>query len=250
MLNLPHGESNITLACQNRCVSCNHFVPLQKPWFVEPADVARDLAMATKVMHFGIYNTVGGEPTLHPRIVDILRIIRESGITNRVEITTNGQHSERWPEELYASIDDLIVTPYKLTAEERQRITEGCKRHKVRLEWHQCAIFTYAGYKQPRPEGVTWDMYRNCWYAANRNVIDGGYFYRCCIGRFIPEVLLGLPREDDAIALDGLTEAGLRAFLNQPRIPKGCYVCGSNCAPSLPWHEQPDRERWLDESLL
>lgn len=245
---MPHGETNITLTCQNRCVSCNHFIPLQQPWFVDPADVARDLAMAAQVVHFDVYNTVGGEPTLHPRIVEILNIIRDSGITDRVEITSNGQNADRWPDELYQSIDDLIVTPYKIGSDERANIAAKCQKWGVRLEWHP-VIFTYAAYKRPMSEMAAWDNYRNCWYAANRNVIDGGRFYRCCIGRFIPEMLLGLPREDDSIALEGLTEARLRAFLNQPTTPKGCTVCGSNHAPQLPWHEQADQARWRDESL-
>jgi hypothetical protein len=247
MICLPHGETNITLHCQNRCVSCNHFIPIQEPFHADPAGIERDLNMAAKVMHFAVYNTVGGEPTLHPQIVDILGIIRKSGICDRVEITSNGQNSDRWPDALFESIDDLIVTPYKITDAEKQSIADRCKQHRVHLEWHWVG-FTYAAYREPdvrRGEA----LYPNCWYAANRNVIDDGYFYRCCIGRFIPEVLLGLPREDDAIALEGLTEDALAAFLRRPTVPAACNVCGSNNARWLGWQEQPDKTRWLQESL-
>jgi hypothetical protein len=247
MVIFPHGETNITIACQNRCISCNHFVPLQKPWFIDPEIVRRDLAMASKLMRFGVYNMVGGEPTLHPRIVEIAKIIRDSGITDRIEITSNGQGCKRWKDELYQSIDDLIVTPYKIGSEEKNLITEKCAEFGVSLLWHP-VIFTYAGYKQADPErGAA--LYRSCWYRANRVVIDDGYFHRCCIGRFIPELLQGKDRNAEAIALDGLTEAALIAFLNQPETPEMCNVCGCNNASRVAWGEEDDPEMWKEFSL-
>jgi cyclic pyranopterin phosphate synthase len=247
MITLPHGETNCTLACQNRCVSCNHFIPLQDPWFADPGVIMHDLSTAAKLVHFRVYNLVGGEPTLHPQVVEIARIVRQSGITDRVEITSNGQSCARWPDALYQAIDDLIITPYKLTGEQRALIIDKCAEHGVSLQWHP-VIFTYAGYKQADPaRGAA--LYRSCWYKANRNVIDVGYFYRCCIGRFIPELLQSADRNVEAIALEGLTEDKLTAYLRQPETPEMCFVCGANCAPQLAWREQADRGKWMEESL-
>lgn len=247
MVTFPHGETNVTLACQNRCVSCNHFIPVQDPWYIDPADFERDLNMAAGVMHFRVFNLVGGEPTLHPQVVDLLKIVKASGIADRREITSNGQSWKRWPDALYQELDDLIVTPYKLNDDDRSGIIEKCAEFGVSLQWHP-VIFTWAAFRQPQsPERAT-ALYRHCWYAANRNVIDGGYFYRCCIGRFIPEILLGLPRTDDAIALEGLTEDALLAYMRRKDTPAACSVCAGNCGAQLPWKET-SRENWLDESL-
>jgi cyclic pyranopterin phosphate synthase len=248
MITLPHGETNVTLACQNRCVSCNHFVPLQDPWFADVGVIMRDLTMAAKLMHFRVYNLVGGEPTLHPRIVEIAHCVRGSGICDRVEITSNGQSCARWADALYQAIDDLIITPYKLTDEQRALIIDKCADHDVSLQWHP-VIFTYAAYKRTHSAGVAANMYRSCWYKANRNVIDEGYFHRCCIGRFIPELLQGEDRNAEAISLEGLTEDKLTAYLRQPETPEMCFVCGANCAPQLAWREQADRGKWMEESL-
>jgi hypothetical protein len=248
MIHLPHGETNITLACQNKCVSCNHFIPLQAPWFADPAVIERDLNTAAKVMHFGVYNTVGGEPTLHPRLVEILSIIRQSGIANRIEITTNGQNSDRWSDEIFRSIDSMIVTPYKLTDAERAHIIDQCETYGVSLQFHP-VIFTQAAYKWKHPKDIAAQLYRHCWYAANRNVIDEGYFYRCCIGRFIPEVLLKQDRHVSGLALDCISEDTLRAYMTQSETPIECTVCASNCGERILWREQPDREAWLEESL-
>lgn len=247
MIRLPHGETNITIACQNRCVSCNHFVAIQRPWFIDPEIVRRDLTTAARLVHFDVYNMVGGEPTLYPRIVEIAHIIRDSGITDRVEITSNGQGFARLPDALFEAIDDLIVTPYKLSRDEISLIIDRCAEHNVSLQWHP-VIFTFAGYKtSDAARGQR--LYDHCWYRHNRNVIDEGYFHRCCIGRFIPELLQGRDRNADAIALDGLTEERLREFLDYPEAPEMCVVCGCNNAPGLPWREERDPQKWLEDSL-
>lgn len=247
MVTFPHTETNVTLACQNRCVSCNHFIPAQKPWFCDPAIVERDLGMASKIMHAQIHNLVGGEPTLHPEIVTLLEIVKRSGICDRREITSNGQGCERWPDELYKNLDDLIITPYKIGQEQKDLITAKCAEFSVRLEWHP-VIFTWAAYKQPHHPERARTLYRHCWYNINRHVIDEGFFYRCCTAPFIPSVLLGLEKTHDGIALDGLTEQGLVDYMNQPQTPASCSVCASNAGTQIPWRETT-REKWLDESL-
>ncbi len=244
----PHGETNITLACQNKCVSCNHFIAVQAAQPVTPADFERDLAMAAQLMHFSVYNLVGGEPTLHPRLLDLLAILRRSGITDRVEITSNGQNYNRLPDAFFDAIDDLIVTPYKLTQDEKDHITRKCAEHNVHLEWHP-VIFTWAAYKKEHSPEKAAALYRACWYKINRHVIDNGYFHRCCVGRFTPSVLMGLPREIDAIALDGLTVDALKAFMNQAETPRGCFVCAGNHGEQIQWREQTDKTKWLEESL-
>lgn len=246
MVTFPHGETNVTLVCQNRCVSCNHFIPIQKPWYIDPVDLARDLNAAAKVMHFEIYNLVGGEPTLHPQIVELLQIVKASGIADRREITSNGQLCERWPDAFYQNLDDLIVTPYKLTGNQIALITQKCLAFGVRLEWHP-VIFTQAIYRDASTERGR-ALYRDCWYRRNRNVIDGGYFHLCCIGRFIPELFQGKEQSAEAIALDGLTEETLMSFINRAETPAMCNVCASNQGAVIQWRETR-RENWLEESL-
>lgn len=248
MIAYPHGETNITFTCQNRCVSCNHFIPVQDAWFADPEIIRHDLNICAKVMHFDVYNLVGGEPTLHPEILNIIAIVRESGITDRVEITSNGQNFERLPDEFFRAIDDLIITPYKLTDIEKNYIIEKCSDHGVCLQWHP-VIFTYVAYKQPHSQEVAANLYHHCWYNINRHVIDEGYFYRCCTAPFIPSILLDLPKETDGLPVDGIAEEGLNAYMSQSDTPVSCMVCGSNCAAQLEWREQPDRKIWFEESL-
>ena len=247
MIFRSHGESNITLTCQNRCVGCNHFIPMQEPWFVEPEQVENDLNTAADIVHFEVYNLVGGEPTLHPQLVELLQIVGASGISDTLEITTNGQGYQKWSDDIYKLIDELIVTPYKLTGQDLEVIAGKCHQFATKLQIHP-VIFTECAYKEQSPADVAAGRYRACWYNINRHVIDGGYFYRCCTAPFIPSVLMGMAKETDGIALDGLTEQRLNEYLYQRETPAACYVCASNMGNVIPWRETT-RENWLNESV-
>lgn len=247
MIYRPHGESNIVLTCQNKCVGCNHFIPIQKPWLIDPIYFRVDLFKAAKLVHFDRYNLVGGEPTLHPKILELIQIIKDSEIADSIEITTNGQLYKSWPDELYQAIDELIVTPYKLSNEDLQAIGDKCRQYGTSFQVHP-VIFTECAYKEKASDEIAHARYKNCWYNVNRHVIDGGVFYRCCTSPFIPCLLLNLDNAHDGISLDGLTEDALRDYLNQEETPASCYVCASNCGSQIPWRETSN-DKWLEESV-
>lgn len=247
MICLPHGEYNINTVCQNSCVACNHFTPLQEKWSKSPEGIRHDLETAAKIMHFEWFCVLGGEPTLHPRLVEILDIVRGSGITDKIKLNTNGQNSERWDDAIFSKIDHLQVSPYKLTDEERTHLKSKCKQYGKTIDWQDLG-FRKVGYKTPDYERGK-KYFQNCWYKVNRHVIEDGYFYYCCVGRWIPETLLHLPREVDAIALEGLTEGKLREFLAATEPPKSCQVCSANLGRLIGWSEERDKASWLDKTL-
>lgn len=247
MISLPHGEYNINTTCQNSCLACNHFTPLQPLWKKEPAVIERDLGMAAKLIHFHHFCILGGEPTLHPQLLDILDIVRASGVTDLIKLNTNGQQNERWPDELFRKIDHLQVSPYKLSGDDRRRLTGKAKQAGIVIDWQDLG-FRQVGYKHADAERGR-RLFNSCWYRFNRHVIEDGYFYYCCVGRWIPETLLGLPRETEAIALDGLTEEKLREFLGAQEPPKSCLVCASNQGPIIGWREERNKGKWLEGTL-
>lgn len=250
MVNLDRLDVDITTACQNNCIACSHLTPLQAPWKADPATVERDLANAARVCHFESCTIVGGEPTLNPQAVDFLKIIRASGIADRVLVTTNGQNSERWPDALYQEADHIVITPYKLSEDERNHISRKCKEFGTTLEWHWVGFQTYV-YRKPEPaRGAR--LWRHCWYRDHRQSIYEGYLYRCCAALWIPGTLLGLPRETDAIALDGVTEEQFAAWFKREEVLASCAVCASNQGTPIGWRELPKsatKQEWLDASL-
>lgn len=247
MISLHHGEYNINTHCQNSCLACNHFTPLQSKWKKEPDAIKRDLELAERLIHFQWFCILGGEPTLHPQLVEILDIVRASGITDLIKLNTNGQGCERWDDAIFQKVDHVQCSPYKITEAERAYLKTKCQQFGKSLDWQDLG-FRQVGYKTPDPARGR-SFFNSCWYKVNRHVIEDGYFYYCCVGRWIPETLLGLPREVDAIALDGLTEEKLKAFLGAKEPPKSCAVCSANMGALIGWREERDKAKWLDGTL-
>lgn len=248
MINLPHGEYNITNVCDNNCLACNHFTPVQtKFWYKDPEVIKHDLEMAAKLMHFHDFCILGGEPTLHKRLLEILDIVHTSGITDRTKINSHGQTQAKWTDEFYQKIQVLQISPYKINREQRQHITEKCRRYGIDLGWQDLG-FRKVGYKVADAERGR-RLFNTCWYRFNRHVIEDGYFYYCCVGRWIPEALLNMPREVDAIALEGLTEEKLKEFLGAKEPIHSCAVCSSNQGVVIGWSEEKNKARWMEGAL-
>ena len=230
-------------------------MPLQVPTYANPSDIERDLAKLATVARAGCYALTGGEPLLHPQIIDIIRIARRSGISPAIEIITNGMLLKRMTTDFWSEIDRLLVSVYpgKLEPDMIGWISDKCAMHNVKLQIRDVVgdPFTAPLYRQKATREKAYIRYRGCWYTTGVwccYTLNDGYFYRCSIMPFIPEIILGLPKGTDGLPLDDITEDKLVAYLNQEETPESCYRCGAHNAPSQEWHEV-SREKWLEESM-
>jgi GTP 3',8-cyclase len=258
---LPHLESNITIACENRCVACNHFVAVQvdrfKSSMIDPADLAVDLHHFGRMAHVDAWAAIGGEPTLHPRLIEILRVARSSGVADRIEVWTHGGNLREMSDAFWDALDVLVVSVYpgKLTDDDLIWIQAACEWHGVELqikdERHH-PNFSRLLEPEPSDAAKTARKYRECWLRTFSRVLDGGFFYRCCTSPFVPKLLLGLPEGTDGLRVDEyLTEDALQRFLDQPEAPASCALCtGRNTESSdpIPWREVRDPTEWLRAS--
>jgi GTP 3',8-cyclase len=255
---LEHVETNITIACNNACVGCNHFVPLQQPKgsFMTPEQLAHDLEHFGKVAHIRKYAFIGGEPTLHPKLLELVEVARRSEIADRIEIWTNGQTLRNkmgdWPH-FWSAFDSIIVSAYpgKLSDDDIIWTDSKCQESGVAFELkdeRKQPYFTRLLEPAPTDQWRTQAKYNACWYKTYTRVLDWGYFYRCCTSPFIPSVIQGLPKETDGIAVEGLTEDALIDFLGQVKPATACQMCAGHGANAIPWSEERDPVKWLEMS--
>lgn len=268
-VHLPHLETNLTIACQRRCVSCNHFVPLQldrvKDSMVTPAQLAVDLAYFTRIAQVDAWAAIGGEPLLHPQLEYLLMTARSYfGGETAIEVWTNGQKLKgnegygSMPRSFYAwQIDRLVVSAYPgvLTDGDLGAIAKRCKDAGI-----DCQIKderTYPNFTQlltdRTDDAATLARYRACWFKTYSRVLDRGYFYRCCTSPFIGPLLQGRPEGADGLRIDAdTTSADLQRFLDQPEPMESCRVCaGRNTEEAVPvvWGEQSDPAAWIAQSV-
>lgn len=260
MIRLPHLETNVTAACQNRCVGCNHFVPLMVPHvkasMIAPAQMERDLTYFARVAHVGRYGMLGGEPTLHPLLPALVEIARGSGVADGIEVWTNGQRLREMSPTFWRVMhgETLVVSVYpgKLTDDDVLWIRRACADAGVALEVKDERAFpNFTQLLKPAAARAR-ETYDACWFKSFSRVLDHGYFYRCCTSPYIPKLLLGLPEGTDGLRVDAsLTADALQAFLDQTTPMASCGICAGRNTPDavpLPWREVDEPAEWLAAS--
>jgi organic radical activating enzyme len=245
---LNHLETNITTACQLSCRDCNHFIPIQKASFIEVEQLEKDLNKLAKITKAQAYALIGGEPLIHPDIVELLYVSRASGISDCIEVWTNGLLIKRMPDEFWMGLDKLVLSIYPGKEQHRKYIEDKCAEYSVDLEVKDGLPFTAVLHKSPDRERakVKW---ARCWYRNNLFVVDNGYLYRCCTSPFIPKLILGLPEGVDGIALEELTEDSLRNFVNRKEPMQSCSICGGHDGPRREWKEV-DQKTWREQTEI
>jgi GTP 3',8-cyclase len=264
MIHLPHLETNIIIACQLRCSNCNHFVSVQTSRFkssiMPPKVLERDLSILSKICHVGGYAMIGGEPTLHPRLVELLKISRKSSICDTLEVWTNGIGLvERYPinHQFWKSFDLLVLSVYpgKLIDDDISIIENACYTNGVSIRIMDERVhsnWTQLLDKESANDEYSQLKYDRCWFKNYSRVLDWGYFGRCCTSPFIPQLLQNREFGSDMIKVDeNLTERKLRGFLEQSTFMESCRICAGRDTPSsvsVTWHETKDPIDWLKDS--
>jgi hypothetical protein len=260
MIHLPHLETNITVACQNRCIACNHFVPMQVDRFktsMMPVSVLeQDLRRFARLAHADGYALIGGEPTLHPSLVDLMHVARRSGIADRYEVWTNGQTLLELPDAFWLAAHVIVVSVYpgKLTDAYLADVQEKARTFGATLEIkdeRRHPNFTQLLTSNSNAV-ATQRRYDRCWFKGFSRVLDWGVFYRCCTSPFIPQLLQDRPVGSDGLTItDVTTERDVTEFLGRQTFMESCRVCAgrdTDEAHPITWGEQKNAVQWREQS--
>jgi GTP 3',8-cyclase len=181
----PQLELNAAGHCNLRCVECSHLSPYVPPELAEPAWVERDLAALSSVLHCGAFRFVGGEPLLNKRLVDLIPIVRKSGIADRVIVVSNGTLIDRMADDFFRSIDGLEISRYPETDLDDSKMAVArsrCARFGVRLSVDDKPAFR----KVQTDRGIEDDSLVRMIYGSCRNAhvsvchaFHKGYYYKC-----------------------------------------------------------------------
>jgi len=88
-------EMHIVDHCNLNCCSCNHFCPIATPKYIEVEDFRNQLiALNENVPNIKDFIIIGGEPTLHPKLLEICIIARQILRKAEIRVLTNGVNLE------------------------------------------------------------------------------------------------------------------------------------------------------------
>jgi organic radical activating enzyme len=240
-ITIPGVEYNVTEHCNLACYGCDHASPLLPEKFARLEDFVRDFEALATVLHAGELRIVGGEPLLHPHLVDFLREGRRTGVADRIVLYTNGVLLHEVPDALWSSIDELYVSAYPRV---RRRLTDEacarrCAEHGVKLTLDRIEVFSRPLLNQPIAEPrLLQAVFDNCRVAEECPAVHDGRFYRCAVAPFIEPRLAAKGihfenRPKDGVALHA--NPALRADMVRcltGRDPLGaCTWCLGSSAP-------------------
>lgn len=194
-------EVNVTYHCNLSCYGCDHASPINLEGYLSIDELAGDLAALAAVYHVFEFRLTGGEPFLHPHLLDIVDTIRKSGIAEKIALITNGVLLHNAPQGLWDRIDKLVVSAYpgvkrKVTHDDLRALAN---RHGLVLWYKPTDEFTIKLlHAENTDREVRQAIYSTCTLKTSCHTIHHGRYFKCSPAPFIPDWLqrVGTPRPD------------------------------------------------------
>jgi hypothetical protein len=249
-LHFQQLEISVTTACLNFCVGCNHFCGIAKPSFMPLEIFKRDVLAISHVATVGKFALLGGEPTLHQDLAEMIKFSKLMGFAAQVSVVTNGQKLRSLPEAFWQNAVkiELDAYPGKLPPEDVAWIREKCRVHNINLLVVEPKLFYKCLSRGQTPEQIQ-QRFNRCPTGHKCYCIDYGHFFRCPQAALMPELILGREHGLDGLKLDGITVEKIQAYLDNKAALNSCARCSVE-EEWFPWCEQRDKAKWLEESTL
>lgn len=247
-------EISVTETCNQSCRACSHLSPVAAAHNVSPTEVSSDCAALAKYYRAEHVRIVGGEPLLHPHLVDVIEAIRGSGITERIRVLTNGTILHKMPRNFWQAVDEIHISVYpgvSLDTSLLDTYRSMAIENRVNL-----ALVRFQRFRETYSEIGSSDselarrIYQSCQIAHlwRCHTVSRGHFFMCPQSLYIPMVLHGgfspaavangLPIHDDSAF-----GAELLDYLESAEPLPACSYCLGSVGRVL-HHEQVSRDSW------
>jgi hypothetical protein len=247
-------EVHITDHCNLKCLQCCSLSPFLPAYTVAPEELERDLRLARRVLAPGIFKLVGGEPLLHPQLLDCLRVVRASGIAPVVSVTTNGLLLARMPQAFWELLDAMTLSVYpqpRLSGELMHYIESKTRQHQIALNVKYQDQFQHMTLDTPRADAAaTRTIFQTCWLRERCHMLRDRRFYLCTRpAHFDTFYHTQAFSEQDGVVLDDSPDLAekLLAYLESEVPLKSCELCMGGAGQLFP-HRQLTRLEVLTRS--
>jgi len=220
-----------------------------EPYWVKKESLYKDLCNLSPILHVDTFVLLGGEPLLHPDVLEMAEMARDTGIGDKVAIVTNGMLLDKQPEQFWTTFDEVRFSDYgKVSLEQKERWSGLAKKYNVKLKTISVKEF----YKPFTHGKLSAEKAMESWVSCTDRyhcaTVQDGFYYLCPRSWQVPDKLLHIDPTTDGIAIEGLTEDGLVAFRN--KMPMSCSYCvqpHTNGVVFEKWREC-SRADWMKES--
>lgn len=228
---IPYIETHIVDHCNLKCKGCSHFSGLATPSFKSLDEFEKEIKRLSE-FGVGMFRILGGEPLLHPQVVDFCVIARQYLPQSYIVLVTNG----------------ILIT--KLTDEQIQILNNNqiilcISSYGLKLSITQLNKFQFLDYPNPNDKKQMYNIcldlkkkqnavqsFQNC------DLVQGGWYflkegrlYQCCIManiQFFNQYFnqnINIDMDDISINIFEHTEEELFNFLHTPH--DACTYCNT-----------------------
>lgn len=169
---LPYLEWMITTSCDLACPGCDRFIDYNHNWTESYEDIKNNMEFWSKHLDPDNLTLIGGEPLLHPKIYDIIRVSRQYFDHACIEIYTNGLLFPKRPKLLKVLKEignaKISLTIHNKDPNIRDVIERNIEKYIKRKDrWYQTGPNTY---KSGEIELEITDPTQGGWYDYRRNI--------------------------------------------------------------------------------
>lgn len=253
---LFHFEIHITDHCNLNCKGCGHFSNLCEPSFLGLDAFRSDMTAVAQRLDVEQVFILGGEPLLHPRVEEFVRVARTCFPTTRIYLMTNGTLVTRMGPTFWralAETDTVLLCDLYPIQLPRGRIDARGAESGVKVEWtgYRDKFFKLPIDVEGRQDAA--DSFKRCSGVCNCPMVRDGRIYPCAYAAYADVLstrfgLEGIEADDaDSRSVhDDSDPRELMDFLLGP-IP-WCRHCDFDSFSMFPWdRSRRELSEWVCE---
>lgn len=260
----PYLDMHVVDHCNLRCAGCVHYSPLAGPRFYDPEAIAHDLGLLAAVPgvedFFEALCIMGGEPTLHPRLPEILRLSRERLPHMTLFLDTNGLLLRRMPDEFWRAMAEadirLVISPYPVGVD-YPPLVELAEAHGVRAALagdvtgseRGKEVFFHIALDEHGTQDPTYASNR-CPFGGNYVQLHNGALYPCQVAAYHATLNAEFgtalaSSDDDRLPLESITSTEQIDTFRRSAHPM-CRFCDNDQLAVDSWRRsRRERSEWF-----
>lgn len=248
MIEIVHLDVNVVEHCNFGCANCSHLSPLHKPWSMTLEEIERDLTALKPILHPRNVNIVGGEPTLHKEIIEIMRLLKRIRIDDQTHLITNGSMLRYMTEDFWKEIEFLKVSIYaRMEQSTMDLVAQKSQQYGFGVEASEFKEF-FRQFKSVPDDGV--ESFKKCPWKSDCFSVHRGYFYLCPQATFFLSTLGGMKSTVDGLSLEGITEEALNDYMHREKPFVACRACAAADLSLHPWQEFKRKDWFVNSKAL